>query len=71
MIPGVLEAMEERIRYFRRPRGREHRLYQNVCRHYDLQVVYHKHDIANLADVGDAPLWDCEMPWPDTDDGFT
>ena len=34
----------------------------------DLLVYFDGNDIANLADVSDAPLWECEMPL--TDDGF-
>ena len=31
-------------------------------------VPYYPDDIANLADVADVALWECEVP--DTDDGF-
>lgn len=68
-IPGAEEAIAARINRFRLPRRRE-RHYSKIAVEYDLLVFCPGRDTANLNDVGEAPLWECEMPWPDTDDGF-
>lgn len=71
MIPGA-EMIEARINSYRparRSRGSSYeRRYSGICVHSDLQVAFNSSDIANLADVIEAPLWECEIPL--TDDGF-
>ena len=37
------------------------------CKH-DLFVNFHPGDIANMNDVTEAPLWECEIPL--SDDGY-
>ena len=73
MFPGADGVIAERVSRFGVPRpwwvrrgGTE-----RIC---NLSVIsgvlsnFDKTDVANLADVGDVPLWECEIP--SSDDGF-
>ena len=73
MIPGAEEVLGNRISRFNYRRGGHREMGRNrrgtIRRRFDDLLVYvDGNDFANLADVSDAPLWECEMPL--TDDGF-
>ena len=65
MIPETEEMIVVRINRFKYRRGRREK---GPSRFHDLRVYFDGNDIANLADVSDEPLWECEVPL--TDDGF-
>ena len=69
MFPEAEEVIANRIksRRFSRQKGRPNR-WPYSSSHWDLNVFFDFSDIANLADVAEVPLWECEMLL--TDDGF-
>ena len=69
--PWAENIIAERIsRFGSIPRGRGWRV-TGVDKLSGLASNFDKNDIANMADVAEAPLWECELPrFPSTDDGF-
>ena len=71
VVPGVEEVLENRFSHDSYLRGARAGARRRRRRFNDILVYFDGNDIANLADVSDAPLWECEMAeMPLTDDGF-
>ena len=67
--PEAENIIAERISRFRSfPNGRGWQ-YTGIDRISGLASNFDYNDIANLDDVAEAPLWECEL-YPSTDDGF-
>ena len=74
MLPQADSVIAEHVnRFVVNPRGRFKYRNTGLDRVSHLVSNVDWNDIANLADVAEAPPWDCEitkMRWADMDDGF-
>lgn len=67
-VPGAEQVIAERIARFSIRRNGCRRAGRRYRYSMETLVYFDESDVADLADVSEVPLWDCEMPW--TDDGF-